>query len=68
MREELSKICESCPREVIQNILRSSTGLMIKYMNQYAPDLQELLDFEKWWKRQQEEALKNLQKKNLEAL
>ena len=67
MREELSKICGSCPREVIQNILRSSTGLMIKYMNQYASDSQELLDFEKWWKRQQEEALKNLQKKNLEA-
>jgi hypothetical protein len=67
MREELSKICESCPREVIQNILRSSTGLMIKYMNQYAPDSQELLDFEKWWKHQHEEALKNLQKKNLEA-
>jgi hypothetical protein len=40
---------------------------MIKYMNQYASDSQELLDFEKWWKRQQEEALKNLQKKNLEA-
>jgi hypothetical protein len=67
MREELSKICGSCPREVIQNILRSSTGLMIKYMNQYASDSQELMDFEKWWKRQQEEALKNLQKKNLEA-
>ena len=67
MREELSKICGSCPREVIQNILRSSTGLMIKYMNQYASDSQELLDFEKWWKHQQEEALKNLQKKNLEA-
>jgi len=33
MNEELSRICQSCPKEVIQNILRSSTGLMIKYMN-----------------------------------
>jgi hypothetical protein len=33
---------------------------MIKYMSQYAPDSQELLEFEKWWKRQQEEALKKL--------
>jgi transposase len=52
MKDELSRICSSCPREVIQNILRSSTGLMIKYMSQYAPDSQELLEFEKWWKRQ----------------
>ena len=60
MKDELSKICSSCPREVIQNILRSSTGLMMKYMSQYALDSQELLEFEKWWKRQQEEALKRL--------
>ena len=57
MSEELGRICKSCPIEVIQNILRSSTGLMIKYMNQYAPDSEELRDFEKWWKEQNEKAL-----------
>ena len=50
MGEELSRICQSCTKEVIQNILRSSTGLMIKYMNQYAPDSEELRQFEQWWK------------------
>jgi len=34
---------------VIQNILRSSTGLMVKYMKQYAADSEELIAFEKWW-------------------
>ena len=57
MSEELGRICKSCPIEVIQNILRSSTGLMIKYMNQYAPDSEELKNFEKWWKEQNEKAL-----------
>ena len=57
MNEELSRICQSCPREVIQNILRSSTGLMIKYMNQYAAESQELKQFEEWWKKQNEEAI-----------
>jgi hypothetical protein len=52
MADELSRICKACPREVIQNILRSSVGLMIKYMNQYAPDSEELVKFEKWWKEQ----------------
>jgi len=33
---------------------------MIKYMNQYASESQELLEFEKWWNKQQEEALKKL--------
>ena len=52
MAEELQRICESCPREVIQNILRSSVGLMLKYMNQYEPESQELKEFEDWWKTQ----------------
>ena len=38
MSQELARICQSCPKEVIQNILRSSTGLMVKYMKQYAAD------------------------------
>jgi hypothetical protein len=50
MKDELAKICQSCPREVIQNILRSSTGLMIKYMKQYDPESEELTQFELWWK------------------
>ena len=58
MKEELRRICQSCPKQVIQNILRSSTGLMIKYMNQYAPDSEELAKFEKWWKEQYQEALR----------
>ena len=31
---------------------------MIKYMNQYAPDSEELREFEQWWKEQYEEALR----------
>ena len=31
---------------------------MIKYMNQYAPDSEELREFEQWWKVQYEEALR----------
>lgn len=58
MSSELARICGSCPREVIQNILRSSTGLMIKYMRQYAGDSEELARFEQWWKEQYEEALR----------
>ena len=58
MKEELGRICQSCPKQVIQNILRSSSGLMIKYMNQYAPDSEELVKFEKWWKEQYQEALR----------
>ena len=50
MSQELARICQSCPREVIQNILRSSTGLMVKYMKQYAADSEELIAFEQWWK------------------
>ena len=57
MNEELSRICQSCPREVIQNILRSSTGLMIKYMNRYAAESQELKQFEEWWKKQNNDAI-----------
>ena len=49
LAEELQRICESCPREVIQNILRSSVGLMLKYMNQYEPESQELKEFEDRW-------------------
>ena len=49
MSQELARICQSCPKEVIQNILRSSTGLMVKYMKQYAADSEELIAFEKWW-------------------
>ena len=51
MKAELGRICQSCPKEVIQNILRSSTGLMIKYMHQYDPDSHELGQFEYWWKQ-----------------
>ena len=60
MAEELQRICESCPREVIQNILRSSVGLMLKYMNQYEPESQELKEFEDWWKTQNDQALERL--------
>ena len=31
---------------------------MIKYMNQYAPDSEELREFEQWWKEQYEEAFR----------
>ena len=60
MAEELQRICESCPREVIQNILRSSVGLMLKYMNQYEPESHELKEFEDWWKTQNDQALERL--------
>ena len=67
MSEELESICKSCPKEVIQNILRSSSGLMIKYMNQYDPDSEELKKFEKWWKEQYEEAFRRQEQEIIQS-
>jgi hypothetical protein len=33
---------------------------MLKYMNQYEPESQELKEFEDWWKTQNDQALERL--------
>ena len=40
---------------------------MLKYMNQYEPDSQELNQFEDWWKQQQDQAIERIQKEIIEA-
>ena len=40
---------------------------MIKYMNQYEPDSQELKQFEEWWKIQQDQAIERIQKEIVDA-
>ena len=37
---------------------------MIKYMNQYAAESQELKQFEEWWKKQNDEAIMRIQRQN----
>ena len=42
IQEELSRICASCPEQVLHNIVKSCNRLMIKYLRQYAPESEEI--------------------------
>jgi hypothetical protein len=46
MQSELSRICKSCPEQVIHNIVRSGERLMKKYLQHYAPEAEEIQFFE----------------------
>ena len=38
IRGELSRICQSCPEQVLHNIVKSCSRLMHKYLKQYSPN------------------------------
>ena len=46
MQTELSSICKSCPEKVIHNIVNSCNRLMKKFLKEYAPESEELNNFE----------------------
>ena len=45
MPNELSKICKSCPEIVIHNIVQSCDKLMKGFLEDHAPDSEELSFF-----------------------
>jgi hypothetical protein len=45
MPNELSKICKSCPEIVIHNVVRSCDKLMKGFLEDHAPDSEELSFF-----------------------